>query len=88
MSSKPTEPYYTTEGGIKLYENSYWVWRVIDEAPWYFRFTGIMDSAGGLHATILDKNGYITMQLSMFDSPQIQEVTDEDEIAMIMLSLV
>lgn len=90
-SSHSEDPYYTTEGGIDLYEGSIWAWENHEncEPVWYFRFVQIQDSSSGLHAVIYTQDGnHVGVHLPMFDSPQIREVTDEDEIGFALLVLV
>lgn len=89
MSSNPIDCDFLTSGGTKLRFGSYWRWHGSDaEPPWYFRLEKIQDSAGGLHAVIFTQEGRtVGVHLDMFDSDQITEITDEDELALVLLAM-
>lgn len=85
MSSKDTDPYFRTCGGRDLRQEAYWVVKQTDQPDYCFRFIEIRDGAGGLHAVIQDEKGYTTLDIDIFDQDFVEELTDDEEIALAML---
>ena len=86
-SGSADDPYYITDKGVRLEQDTYWMVELPDKEPWPFRFVEINDGPGGLHAVIQDHVSYLPLSLHFFDHVNVRRITDPEEIAMVMLTV-
>lgn len=93
MSSKPTrdpqdrDVYFRTCGGRDLTPDTYFVVHSKDGADYFYRFVEMQDGAGGLVAVLEDEYGCLTYNPDVFDQGHLEELTDDQDIALAMLAI-
>jgi len=90
-----SQPYFVTDQGRKLDKDTYWRYTegslrskaFNDIGPYLFRLVEIQDSVAGLIALIQDEWGYSRVSPNFFDLDNMVQITDPQELALVMLTV-